>query len=84
MDTQRPWVRFSAFPINYRLMLPRFIEGTALNSGQRLDNVNRTNLVLASGKLALQKKKKETMILTFRICFVTIFICCNVFFLFQA
>ena len=32
-----------------------FIDGTALNSGQRLDYVNRTHLELASGNLVLQK-----------------------------
>ena len=41
-------------------MFLRFINGTAKNSGQRLDHVNGTHLVLAlvlaSGKLELQKK----------------------------
>ena len=37
-------------------MLQRFIDGPAQNSGQRLDNVNQTLLVLASGKLVLRKK----------------------------
>ena len=32
------------------------INGTAWNSGQRLDNVDRTHLVLASGNLVLQKR----------------------------
>ena len=36
-------------------MLPIFIDSTAYNSGQRLDNVNKTNLVLANGKLVIQK-----------------------------
>ena len=36
-------------------MLLRFIYGIAWNSGQRLDNVNGTHLVLARGKLVLQK-----------------------------
>ena len=36
-------------------MLPRFIDSTTWNSGQRLDNVNRTYLVLVSDKVALQK-----------------------------
>ena len=40
----------------FLLMLLRFIDGIAQNSGQRLDNVNRAHLVLASGKLVLQKK----------------------------
>ena len=29
------------------------------NSGQRLENVDQTHLVLASGKLVLQKKRLE-------------------------
>ena len=37
------------------LKLLRVINSTALNSGQRLDNVDPTHLVLASGKLVLQK-----------------------------
>ena len=37
-------------------MLLRFNDGTAKNSGQRLDTVNRTHLVRASGKLVLQNK----------------------------
>ena len=36
------------------LMLLRFSDSPASNSGQRLDNVNQTHLVLASGKLVLQ------------------------------
>ena len=44
------------------LMLLRFIDSTALNSGQRLDNFNQTHLVLASGKLAMQKSCKEEFI----------------------
>ena len=42
-------------PKNFSLMLLRFIDGTAQNSWQRLDYVNQTHLVLASGKLVLQK-----------------------------
>ena len=38
-------------------MLLRFIDGTAENSGQRLDYVNQTYLVLANGKLVQQKVK---------------------------
>ena len=52
--TQQPLVRFSAVP-NFFLTLLRFIDDMAKNSGQRLDNVNQTHLVLASGKLVLQK-----------------------------
>ena len=37
------------------LMLLLFIDGIAQNSGQMLDNVNQTHLVLASAKLLLQK-----------------------------
>ena len=36
-------------------MLLRFIEGTAYNTGQRLDNVNQTHLVVSCGMLVLQK-----------------------------
>ena len=37
------------------LNLLRFINGAAWNSGPKLDNVDQTYLVLASGKLVLQK-----------------------------
>ena len=40
------------------LMLLRFIDSTAWNSGQRLYQVNRTHLVLASGKVVPQKTYK--------------------------
>ena len=40
-------------PKNFSLEV---IDGTALNSGQGLDHVNQTHLVLASGKLVLQKR----------------------------
>ena len=53
--TQKPLVWFSAFPRTFHLMLLRFIDGTAKNSAQRLDNVNWTHLALASSKLVLQK-----------------------------
>ena len=33
----------------------RFIDGTAYKGIQSLDNVNRTHLVLAGGKIVLQK-----------------------------
>ena len=39
-------------------MFPIIIDGTAYNSGQRLDHVNQTHLVLARGKLVLQKIKE--------------------------
>ena len=41
------------------LKLLSLTHGTAENSGQRLDNVNRTHLALASGKLVLQKKNSS-------------------------
>ena len=41
----------------------RFIDGAAWNSGQRLANVNRTLLVLACGKLILQKTLNLCLIL---------------------
>ena len=44
-----------ANPIIYLMMLFRLIDGTAKNNGQRLDNVNQNYLVLATGKLELQK-----------------------------
>ena len=40
------------------LMLLRFIDSAALNSGERLENVNQTHLVLARGKLVLQKSQE--------------------------
>ena len=52
--TQQPQVWFSAFPRIFLLILLRFIGSTAWNTGQMLDNVNRTYLVLASGKLLQQ------------------------------
>ena len=48
--TQRPRVQFSAFPfaeINRRFWIEE--------SGQRLENIDRTHLLLASGKLVLHK-----------------------------
>ena len=41
-------------PGSLLLMLLRLIDGTACDSGQRLENVNQTHLVLVSGKLVLQ------------------------------
>ena len=46
-------VSFSAFPRIFHLMLLRFIEGTAYTSGQKLDNVEGSPIVLASGHLQL-------------------------------
>ena len=48
-------VLFSAFLRIFLLMLRRFFDGTDLNSGQRLYNVNGTHFVLASGKQLLPK-----------------------------
>ena len=59
--TQRPRVWFSAFPRFFRnfLMLLRFINSSALLRAWTVQNkcliVNRTHLVLACGKLVLQK-----------------------------
>ena len=47
--TQQPQVRFSMLPRIFLLMLLIFIDDTVYDSGQRLDNVNRTHLVLADG-----------------------------------
>ena len=41
-------------PKKFLMMLLRFIDGTYKNSGQRLDNVNQTDLEIFSGKLVLQ------------------------------
>ena len=46
------------------LMLQRFMDGPALNSGQRLDKDNRIHLVQASGKLVLQKSKLVSLDIT--------------------
>ena len=53
------------FPRIFLLMLMRYIDVlTALlrtvDTGKRLDNVNRTHLVLASVKLVLQKSTRPT------------------------
>ena len=59
--TQQPRVWFSAFPRFFRnfLMLLRFINSSALLRAWTVQNkcliVNRTHLVLACGKLVLQK-----------------------------
>ena len=53
--TQKSRARFMAYPIIYLMMLFRLIDGTVKNNGQRLDNVNQNYLVLATGKLELQK-----------------------------
>ena len=48
-----PLIFFS--PKIFSLDVAEIIDGTAKNSGQRLDIVNRTHLVLASDKRVLQK-----------------------------
>ena len=58
--TQQPWDRFSVFPRVFLFMLMRYLDIlTALlrtvDTGKRLDNVNQIHLVLASGKIVLQK-----------------------------
>ena len=47
--TQQLRVWFLAFPRMSLLMWLRFVNGTALKSGQRLENVNRTHLVPVCG-----------------------------------
>ena len=37
-------------------MLQIFIDATAYNSGQRRENIKQAHLVVAGGKLVLQKK----------------------------
>ena len=58
LPTLQPRIQIPAFPIFFSdefLMLLSLTDGTVLKSGQRLDNVDQTHLVLASGKLVLQK-----------------------------
>ena len=43
--TRQPQVRFTAFPRIPLLVLLRFVDGSNQNSGQSLDNGNRTHLV---------------------------------------
>ena len=49
-------VRFLAFPKIYFQVAEIYSRHWLEESGQRLDNIDRTNLVLASGKLVLQKE----------------------------
>ena len=56
LRTQWPRVCFAAFTRFFLLMLLRFIYGTSYKSGQRLENVYRTYLVQASGKLLVLLK----------------------------
>ena len=55
LHTQKLWVKAKIWRSQEFLMLLIFIDGTAWKSGYRLNNVNRTHLVLASGKLVIQK-----------------------------
>ena len=50
---QQPQVQFLAVRRLFLLLLLRFIDVTAKNSGQSLENISRTHLVLASGILQL-------------------------------
>ena len=54
--TQKPQVRFSAFPKLYLDIADIYRRRWFEKSGQSLENVDRTPLVLASGKLVLQKR----------------------------
>ena len=58
--TQHPKVRFTAFPIFFRGNIIDVAEadqwGSLEESGQWLENVDQTHLVLASGKPVLQKR----------------------------
>ena len=56
--SHRTQVRFLAFPRILLLMLLRCNDPGTKNSGPKLDYVNRTHLVLASGNLVLQRNKK--------------------------
>ena len=53
--TQQPQVRVSAFPIIYVDVAEIYRQGWLEESGLRLENVDQTHLVLASGKIVLQK-----------------------------
>ena len=53
--TQWPWVQFSAFPKHYFDVAQIYQRWWWEESGQRLENVDWTQLVLASSKLAIQK-----------------------------
>ena len=66
-------ILFSVFPRIFLSMLLIFIDGTAQSNAQSLDSVNRTYLVLASGKLAqknyvsLKNAKIDSIIIFFRL-----------------
>ena len=53
--TQWPWIRYSAFTKIYFDVAEVYRWLWLEESGQRLENVDQTHLVLASGKLVQQK-----------------------------
>ena len=53
--TQQPQVRLSTFPKVFLVVAEIYGRPCLEASGQRLDNDNQTHLLLASGKLLLQK-----------------------------
>ena len=55
--SQWPWVRFLAFPQIYFDVAEIYCRHWFEESGQRLENVGRTHLVLASSKQVLQEKQ---------------------------
>ena len=54
--TKRPWYCLSTFPKFYLDVAEIYRQLWLEESGKRLENVDPTHLVLASGKLVLQKK----------------------------
>ena len=54
-------VRFSTFPRIFLLKLLRFTDSSAQNSGQRLNNVTRTPVLLARTIVASEYYKKDRM-----------------------
>ena len=61
LQTSQPQVQFSVLLKILLLILLRFFDGTAQNSGRKLENVNQTHPVLAGSKLVLQKNVPRTM-----------------------
>ena len=53
-------------------MLLRFLDGTAKNREQRLDNVTQAHPLLASGKLVIQKHITKALAILFAIGFIAI------------
>ena len=56
LSTQQPQVRISVFPKIYFDVAEIYQRPWLEESGQRLENVDQTYLVLASGKLVPQKR----------------------------